>query len=66
MPEDLQYVTEKELCSMLNVSRSTLSRMREAGRIPPGILLGRLRRWSIATIRQWMKETQEQCAEAVA
>jgi hypothetical protein len=46
-----------DLAATLNCSRRLVERMRSAGRLPcPDLRLGRLPRWRVRTIRDWIDE----------
>lgn len=44
----------KTLAGMLNCSARHVTRLEEAGQLPPAIKLGRLSRWNRDTVLQWL------------
>ncbi|RME33533.1 MAG: helix-turn-helix domain-containing protein [Deltaproteobacteria bacterium] len=48
-------VTVPQLCQMLNVSRSTLYRMEQTGKLPGRIQLGGQVRYHLETVQEWLR-----------
>lgn len=49
-------ITAEELAPMLNVSERTLWRLLSAGKLPEPVRLGRLTRWSLDRVKEWIVE----------
>jgi predicted DNA-binding transcriptional regulator AlpA len=47
-------ITDREAAALCGLSRSSWHRLRAAGRVPPGVRLGRACRWSRAEITAWV------------
>ena len=48
-------ITASELAATLHVGRSTVHELGRSGRLPPGISLGRCRRWRRQEILDWIE-----------
>jgi excisionase family DNA binding protein len=44
----------REVAALLKCSARTVTRLEEAGEMPPAVRLGRLCRWNRAAIEQWI------------
>jgi excisionase family DNA binding protein len=59
-------LTPDEFAKLLKVSRAKFFKMKAAGRLPAPVYLGRLPRWKLRLVRDWMdadcpdRETWEQ------
>lgn len=49
-------VDVSEISEMLSVSPRTVWRMRDSGRMPGSIAIGRLIRWRLSDIEEWIRE----------
>ncbi|MGE3109340.1 MAG: helix-turn-helix transcriptional regulator [Phycisphaerales bacterium] len=54
LPRQRLAVSAEELAELLGVSRAHIFRMMSSGRLPSPIRLGRVVRWSRATIDGWL------------
>lgn len=53
-PAEERLLTNDEVCLALSCSRSTLKRMRDAGKFPKPLLLGGRNRWPVSVIRGYI------------
>lgn len=59
LPEG-EALTQDDLCERYRITRLTLWRWRKAGRLPPGVIIGRTVRWRRSTIEQWEADGRPQ------
>lgn len=52
--DDEQCLKERETCALIGVSRQTLRRWRDGGSGPPYFRIGRLLRYRLGDLRQWL------------
>jgi predicted DNA-binding transcriptional regulator AlpA len=52
--DDLRLIDIAELSAITGLSRATLWRHHDEGRIPAGLKIGRAVRWRLAEIRRWL------------
>jgi excisionase family DNA binding protein len=58
--DDVAALTVRQVAAMLTVSVSTVERMVKVGQFPPGFVLsGRAKRWSRATVLEWIDNQQK-------
>lgn len=58
---NLKYRTQKELCRLLDVSRTTLWRLRKEEGFPkPVHLVGKVWRWKEAEVLAWIEQRRDQ------
>lgn len=50
-----QLLDVKAVGKMLNCSTRSVYRMADAGKMPPPLKLGALRRWSASAIQEWIE-----------
>ncbi len=50
-----RYLTLKDVAAMLKISKSTVYNWLSLGLLPPGIKIGRARRWSLTELQNFMK-----------
>jgi excisionase family DNA binding protein len=60
----VDFLTTKQLATVLQVSESTIQRMRRAGRIPSIRLSDRIVRFSLKEVRQALKHARLEQSEA--
>ena len=53
------FLNADQVAVKLGISRSMVYRLQQAGKIPSGFKLGRLRRWSEASINEWLQATEQ-------
>lgn len=59
--DDLKYLTQKDLCRSLDVSRTTFWRLRKEEGFPkPVHLVGRVWRWKDSEVKEWMEQRRTQ------
>ncbi len=58
-PEQALLLTPVQLARLLGISLRHVWRMRDAGRLPKPIRLGKLIRWQKTTIERWLAENEE-------
>lgn len=54
----VEYLTARQLAEVLQVSESTIHRLRRAGRIPAVVLTGRLIRFNLRDVQRALRPTQ--------
>jgi excisionase family DNA binding protein len=59
-PELLDVLT---LAAMLDCSTRHVERLSDAGKMPPALKIGRLRRWSRRSIREWLDAGCPSCRQ---
>ena len=50
-----RYLTPKDVAAMLKISKSTVYNWLSLGLLPPGIKIGRARRWSLTELQNFVK-----------
>jgi len=55
-PSETNMLTGGDVARVLKCSRQSIYRMRDQGRIPPPVRLGRLMRWRRALLEQWIAD----------
>ena len=60
----IEYLTAHQLAEVLQVSESTIHRLRRAGRIPAVALTGRLIRFNLRDVQKALRSTQAAHAES--
>lgn len=60
----VEYLTAHQLAEILQVSESTIHRLRRAGRIPAIALTGRLIRFNLRDVQKALRSTQSTRVEA--
>ncbi|MFP5261428.1 MAG: helix-turn-helix domain-containing protein [Blastocatellia bacterium] len=60
----VEYLTARQLAEVLQVSESTIHRLRRAGRIPAVALTGRLIRFNLRDVQRSLKPTQAARAQS--
>jgi excisionase family DNA binding protein len=60
-PKDkrVEFLTARQLAELLQVSESTVHRLRRAGRIPAVMLTGRLIRFNLKDVQKALKQLQQ-------
>ena len=48
-----EFLTYKDMCERYGVQRLTVNNWRKRGIIPPGIKIGRIRRWNVRELEAW-------------
>lgn len=51
-----RMVGVREIAELCKVSERTVYRLADAGRMPPGVKLGALRRWDLAEVEGWIDD----------
>ena len=54
MNSEVRLVDAKAVAKLLDISERQLYRLADSGRVPWGIKIGRLRRWNVAEIEQFI------------
>ena len=62
-PQEPRLLSSADVCSLLRVSKRTVSRWARAGCLPRPLLLGGLRRWRLADITRWVEAMAEGARE---
>lgn len=57
-------LSAQEMADLLKVSLRKFEQMVKAGDAPPHIRLGRLRRWPVEAVNEWLEERLRESAEA--
>lgn len=53
-----KYVTAKEICELLHISKSSLHKMSKSGAFPAPIQIGKCKRWESANVKAWLDNQQ--------
>ncbi len=60
--EALNYVNAVTLAKSLGISKVTLYKLIKNGELPPGVKIGRCRRWSVAQVNEWLSKKGSEVA----
>lgn len=60
--ETLKYVDAVTLAKSLGISRVGLYNLIKHGELPPGVKIGRCRRWSVAQVSKWLSRKESEIA----
>lgn len=63
--EALNYVNAVTLAKSLGISKVTLYNLIKHGELPPGVKIGRCRRWSVAQVSAWLDGKTQKGAEII-
>lgn len=52
----MKYLTIKEVCEALGISREKLRSMEKSGQVPAAVLVGKTKRWEAAELDEFLRE----------
>ncbi|WP_431273638.1 helix-turn-helix transcriptional regulator [Variovorax ureilyticus] len=56
MNDDIHLLTKQDVCGLLDVSERTLEKLVSQCKFPPGLLLGKHKKWAAPVVHRWLRE----------